>query len=345
MYRLKRKGIAMMVIMLCMVTCTVLAQGGLSFREVEDTTYALYLKGDWRELQKVGREALRQKIDYFYLRERMGIAYYMQLKYQLASPQFEKAYRFNSGDELNNEYLFYSYAFDGRYNDALKLSRHFSGDLKSKTKTTKPAPVNMALLEFTTKIPGDRSVAQPFYFITFGFNHRISRGYSAFHAYSYSQQKYTRGIWEEHRYYLSGNITLPKGFSLNPAFSVISHHYTDSIFGQPQPPQRPRLLGVNKQSFLSFIGSLNVSKVLPYVRLDLTNAFSNLDTTYQLQHSLGLTVYPLANQKLALSATAMLYTNDYYKTVSPVLQAGLRFNEPQFFALGVVYTYANVYNF
>ncbi len=317
----------------------------LNSQVVEDSTYAMYLRGDWKQLQQFSREALKQHIDYYYLRERLGIAYYMQQKYQLAAPQFEKAYAFNSGDELNNEYLFFSYAFDGRYNEALKLSRHFSPELKKKTYTTKPAPVNLAMLEFTVKVPESSSVGLPFYFVTLGLNHRISKGFSAFHAYSYSTQKYTRGIYQEHRYYLSANITLPKGVSINPAFSMLYNHYTDSLFGQPFPPQRPPYLGTRKSGYFSFIGSLNISKVFPYVRLDITNAFSNLDTTYQLQHTLGVTLYPLANQKFAILANAMLYTGDYYKTVKPVLQGGIKFNAPQFFATSIVYTYANIYNF
>lgn len=84
---------------------------------------------------------------------------------------------------------------------------------------------------------------------------------------------------------------------------------------------------------------------MPYVRLDLANAFSNLDTTYQLQHTLGVTVYPLASQKLALSVNGILHTNTYYKSVNPVVQGALRFTAPQFFSMNVVYTYANIYNF
>ena len=122
--------------------------------------------------------------------------------------------------------------------------------------------------------------------------------------------------------------------------------YADSIFSQPPPPpQRPRPPTVNKSNYFSFIGSLNLSKVFPYVKLDLTNAFSNLDTSYQLQHSLGVTLYPLANQKFYIMATGILHTNDFYKTIHPLVQAGIGFHAPQFFAFSVVYTYANVYNF
>lgn len=322
------------------------AQTEFNFKTVEDSSYTLYLKKDWKQLEKFGAQAIKNKIDYFYLRERIGIAFYEQQKYQLSAPQFEKAKAFNSSDELTQEYLFYSYSFNNRYDEALHLTKNFSTDLRKKTKTEKPAPINLGQLDFTVKVPENSSIATPYYLFSLGFNHRITRGYSAFHSYSFSSQKYSGGTYSQHRYYLSANIPLAKGFVINPAFSFLADQYTETVFSAPpRPPQRPQPPQILKQTYFSFIGSLNVSKVLPCVKLDLTNSFSNLDTTYQLQHSLSATVFPLANQKLSLNASIILHTNNFYKTISPIAQAGVRFNAPQYFAMSVVYTYANVYNF
>ena len=160
------------------------AQTELNFKSVEDSSYALYLKKDWKQLEKFGAQAIHNKIDYFYLRERIGIAYYEQKKYQLAAPQFEKAKAFNSSDELTQEYLFYSYAFNNRYDEALHLTKHFSKDLKKKTGTEKPAPINLVQADFTVKIPENLNIANPYYFFGLGLNHRITRGFSFFHSYS-----------------------------------------------------------------------------------------------------------------------------------------------------------------
>lgn len=334
-------------IMMLVLSITTMAQTELSFRTVEDSSYALYLKQDWKSLQQFGRQAEKQKYNYFYLQERLGIAYYNLQKYQVALTHFNKADALNSADEFLQEHLFYTYAFDGRYDEALRFSKKFSRDLQIKTRSKKPAFINLVTADFTVKLPQNSAVAFPFYFVSVGFNHRITKGYSAFHAYSYSWQKYTGGLYSQHRYYLSLNIPLKKGFSLNPAFSLLADQYADSVFRYPQYPQPPGppRLQIQKKTYLSFIGSLNISKVMPYVRIDLTNSFSNLDTSYQIQHGLAVSVFPLANQKLALMAGAILHTNNYYKNLQPMLQAGLRFNAPQFFSLSIVYTYANVYNF
>ena len=336
-----------LIILIFLASCfTAFAETEFNYRMVEDSSYSLYLKKDWKQLETFGAQAIKNKIDYFYLRERMGIAFYEQQKYQSAAPQFDKAYQFNSSDELLQEYLFYSYAFNNRYDNALRLTKGFSKDLKKKTGTEKPAPINYAQIDFTVKIPSRSDLVLPLYNLGISFNHRITRGYSVFHAYSFTYQRYTGGIYNQHKYFVSANIPLPKGFSMQPAFSFMADQYSDTVFSQPsRPPQRPTPPQINKKTYFSFLGSLNLSKVFPYAKLDLTNAFSNLDTVYQIQHSLGLTVYPLSNQKLSLSATAILHTNDFYKTFHPLVQAGIHFNAPKFFAMAVVYTYANVYNF
>src|SRR4051812_35293694 len=72
------------VAIFCVISSTVCAQAVLNFQTVEDSSYALYLKKDWKGLEQFGKQAIKSKIDYFYLRERIGIAYYEQKKYQLA---------------------------------------------------------------------------------------------------------------------------------------------------------------------------------------------------------------------------------------------------------------------
>ncbi len=43
---------------------------------VEDSTYRFYLDGDWWSVISYGEAALKEDIDYYYLRMRMGIAFF-----------------------------------------------------------------------------------------------------------------------------------------------------------------------------------------------------------------------------------------------------------------------------
>ncbi|MBN2482093.1 MAG: hypothetical protein JXB19_10155, partial [Bacteroidales bacterium] len=61
-------------------------QEKLTYAEVNSQTYQLYLDRDWHALIKVGKHALREGIDYYYLRMRIGIAYYELKRYQASIP-------------------------------------------------------------------------------------------------------------------------------------------------------------------------------------------------------------------------------------------------------------------
>ena len=47
-----------------------------SFIKIDSATYAQYLAGDWSTLVHEGKQAISQGVDYYYLRMRVGIAFY-----------------------------------------------------------------------------------------------------------------------------------------------------------------------------------------------------------------------------------------------------------------------------
>lgn len=314
------------------VSMSVSAQTELNSKWVNDSTYALYKSKNWKALELLGSKALHQHIDFYYLRMRLGIACYEQQKYRVALFHFENAERYNSMNELTNEYLYYSYLFSGRYNEGERISSHFSDTLRTITHTRKLSPVNLISVETGMKFSTISQTVKPLYYCSFGINHLLARGYSLFHAYNYVQQQYYYGTYQQHQYYLSANIPLKRGFSLFPAFSVLY-----DVFSSTNKTVS------NKK--VHFLGSLNVTKDFPYAKVTLANSFSNFDTSFQIQHSLGLTVYPLANQRLLLGGTMLIFTDNRYKNVRPLFQVNMSFNFPYFFDFSATYMYARVRNF
>jgi len=108
------------------------SQETLNFTNVDKQTYDYYLAKDWSNVISVGENAISQNIDYFYLRMRLGIAYYERKEYEKSAKNFKKALEFNDGDELTSEYLYYSYIFTQKYAEAEQLSANFSKELKKK---------------------------------------------------------------------------------------------------------------------------------------------------------------------------------------------------------------------
>jgi hypothetical protein len=94
------------------------AQKTIDFTTVDKKTYEYYLNKDWDSLISMGRTAVNNNIDYFYLRLRLATAYYYRQNYTKAIAECEKALSYNSSDETTLQLLYYSYLFLGRENDA-----------------------------------------------------------------------------------------------------------------------------------------------------------------------------------------------------------------------------------
>jgi len=74
------------------------AQAPRSFHWYDSTTYSAYLNQDWNAVALYGKEALKNGIDYYYLRMRMGTASFAKSNYRHALVHYRKAMDFSSGD-------------------------------------------------------------------------------------------------------------------------------------------------------------------------------------------------------------------------------------------------------
>ncbi|MDA3894242.1 MAG: tetratricopeptide repeat protein, partial [Salinivirgaceae bacterium] len=65
---------------------------------IDKDTYILWLAKDWDRLITIGKTAIKNEVDFYYLRVRMGIAYFEKKNYHKAIYHFEKAYKFNPNE-------------------------------------------------------------------------------------------------------------------------------------------------------------------------------------------------------------------------------------------------------
>ncbi|MFN0203678.1 MAG: hypothetical protein ACKVTZ_19280 [Bacteroidia bacterium] len=71
-------------------------------------TYNFWLSKSWESLITKGEEALKENVDFYELRYRLGIAYYEKKNYIAASRHFKKAYQ-EKPDKYLEEYLFFCF--------------------------------------------------------------------------------------------------------------------------------------------------------------------------------------------------------------------------------------------
>lgn len=90
------------------------SQQKADFMTIDTKTYQYYLDEKWDSLIHWGKIAAENEIDYYYLRYRIGVAWYEKENYGRAIRNFEAAYEYNSAEPLLNEYLYFANLFYNR---------------------------------------------------------------------------------------------------------------------------------------------------------------------------------------------------------------------------------------
>lgn len=133
-----RRGI-LIILLIFILSQEGTAQETINFRQVDSTTYAAYLAGNWDEVIRTGKQALDEDIDYFYLRFRMGVAYYNKHNYRAASRHFYSAGEFNPENGATKEYRYYSYLLSGRHDEATFMTGTMNDRTLEATGISKPS--------------------------------------------------------------------------------------------------------------------------------------------------------------------------------------------------------------
>ena len=160
MYRLLIVGL----LFLTVNTTQVRAQESLTFPSSDSITLQCYKKGDWEKLITTGKESIKQHIDFKWLRQRMGYAYFMKADYYASEHHYEKALAFDSADTLTLTYLYYCGLYTA--NDA--YARYQASKLPvniQKRLVTKPLRIVDALdCEYNYKINSVTTRSNPGYY-------------------------------------------------------------------------------------------------------------------------------------------------------------------------------------
>ena len=327
------------------------AQSSVDFKTVDSLTYKFYEAQNWDSLIYFANNAIKNDVDYFYLRMRIGIAFYEKQKYRKAVFHFKKAVSFNSTDDLAMEYLYYSYLFSGMKAEASSLTAKFSDKLKEKLKLDKFKVVDEINFEGgptlgsnivdTTKnlkpnmnnflLKEDEMTNNVTYF-SLGLKHSITKNISIFHSVSSIDIGKTQNILVynglvandyhiyQRQYYISANFYLGNEFSFKPAFHYINVNYDKLIYDF----DNNKKLFLKQETFNEndFAASATLSKNTSAFNLSLNGVYAQLNNSKQKQANITATVFPKSNLNFYINSSVTVRKDDSIRTVVEALIGG-----------------------
>jgi tetratricopeptide (TPR) repeat protein len=308
------------------------------FQTIHTGTYRMYLAGEWDSLIAMGKQALDQETDYYYLRIRMGIACYSKENYMKAAGHFQKALDFNPADPVTLEYLYYARLFSGQPEQAGLVRKQFRGDLALRLPPDKGKAVDRLGVEylFSSNIngellsdpealfsdlpPGVQYVTRRFSNASLSLSHRIAPGFSLAHAYNYltkyNHLYYFDGLNElqvsdqhvyQHQYYISPAFTTRSGYAFRPMFHLVSVHFqVVDLQGSQGGGNQPAMV---YRDSLDIAAGFAFSKGIGSLDLYLGAYYATLNSAQQVQNRLGITWFPFGNLNLYAGA----YLNSQYE--------------------------------
>lgn len=145
----KRSVLALFILVLLTTARGSFTSAAMDFSTVDRLTYRCFTEQKWDSVILVGKQALRHEIDYYFLRVRLGIAYYKKTAYFPASVHLKKAREFNAGDAYVADYLYYAYLYTNREEEARALKPFMTKPLSTlPVPETEPPPPFLSQIHF-----------------------------------------------------------------------------------------------------------------------------------------------------------------------------------------------------
>jgi len=265
------------------------------FAYYNSETYRLYTEANWKELIPIAKEGIANGHDFYYMRMRLGIAYFEQEKYTDAKKQFEKALEFDAGSLDAKSYSYYCLSYLGRKKEAIKYYNVHNE--KSKF-------ISALYFEPGIKLSDNKASVRNSEYIFLGLNHNFGKNVSLFHGYqrlgsdfattgssgngfgqgSGSSTEYIYTVIQN-EYYAALSFLVAKGLYITPAFHI---------------------QGVSAEDYSGNNTVLSVQLVKWFGKVKLYGGYYRSEINEQKQQQVegGLVFYPIGNANVYLQAQA-----------------------------------------
>lgn len=316
-YKLNNKykmGKQIIVIALLLLTSISQAQvNPLSEKKVDSLSYAMYLNQDWDSLVSLGKKSRNEGIDFYYLKVRMGIAYFKTGKMLSAVKLLEEAYSIDTTNLIVQDYLYWAYRYSGLVLESQLFYKKLSQELKDKIKLKLPFITSIdigvvtadnndysSMIKESANIEVDNTRYFPDGFQNFhiGFNHTLSSSVNFYHKLSVMpftsvkqeniSEVNSSNVYDgtETRYYAGATFALGNRWYLDS--------YLNFIFGKYDDLETEN----SSIKYSDYVFGTSLTKSSYYFRNTFNASISNLNGVNQFQGGYTVSVYPFENTLL-----------------------------------------------
>lgn len=262
--------ITFIVVFLSVWTIPVLSQRTQT--EVDSISYQYFVRGEWDKLIATGEIAKDNHIDFKYLQQRLGYAFFMQGKYYASIRHYENALAYDTADEITQLYLYYNHINLGNYTKAAYHAGKLPAETRKSLNIKLFKPFSSVDYEFNLKKPINQPLREDAMFHKLGLGSQINSQLSIYQSISTFGQltDYTKNI-RQNEYYGLVTYTPVSSFALQLAF----HDLNTKLIADPDTFQYKGQLWFGKITYNK--GRFDIG---------LSNSFLNLN--YATSNQLGL---------------------------------------------------------
>jgi hypothetical protein len=319
-------------------SCTSVAQYGRL--KTDSVTWQLYQEKKWGQLLAETESSLRDKIDFYYLRVRAGVAAYEMKKYRSAAAHFQKAYAENTSDGFLNASFYWALLMSGRVDEANCLADRLAPEIVVQQQITKKGIVfgiaAESLLSFNSEykdlLAGDiaeensysnyRSLLKQQQYSGISFDHHIQPRLNVFQSISYmdinriQQYRSTLNLLDttkeasayQYQYYINGRFLLEKGWSIS---SSITRLWGKSYYHVPEYSANGAYnLTEMSWGISDYLVTAGIAKEMVHYRPKIVLGYGEINGFRQVQTNLQVIIYPFGNVNFYLIPEGSLHWDE-----------------------------------
>ncbi len=328
-------------------------------------------ENNWARMISVGESSLRKGYDSFFLRARLGIAYYESGQYIKAIPQLEKALETGIDNPSVLTNLYYCYFYTGRDADRDYVFSRLPKSSKKRLQPLNNIIANNIFSDFGFSFSSDKeentagvvntgagdlyneqTINGNAFTVGVGINQLLFQSLSIDYYYSYLKLDKTKIVQNtgeqfsnsyseyQNRFYNRYNIRISDGLVFSPSGHFIGTDYT-TIYGQTDSAiSGSQTLSVYEQQNIdeSFVLSADITKYMTTYRAGINGSFSYLNNVHQWQLGASFKIFPM--KKASFYTVSDLFIQNQNEVVNLIFNQsfggfyGKKFFYELFFTLG-----------